>query len=85
MAPKIVDDDDVMAKQEIIGTHFMSLLIMFDVYTSKKVWMKCGRWMWFADKAMSNGFKCALSDFRFILCLRFEHRSPGGKLQGSVF
>lgn len=43
MAPKIVDDDDVMAKQEKIGTHFMSLLIMFDVYTSKKVWMKCGR------------------------------------------
>lgn len=58
-----VGDDDVMAKQEITETHFVPLLICFDVQSSKKQWMKGGRSMWFSDKAMTHGLKSALSYF----------------------
>lgn len=48
-------------KQKITETHFMTLLICFHVSTSKKLRMKSGRCMWFADKAMTHGLKSALS------------------------
>lgn len=70
-------------KQEIRETLSMTPLICFDVSTSKKLRKKSGRYVWFADKAMTHGLKSALSYFVLFDIWLLNTYHPQEKLQSA--